>query len=419
MNDQVEEMGEIGRRARKAAQVLATLSGAQRQKALASMPERLLAVKESLLAANSRDVEAALKSGQPEPMVKRLLITERIFQYMLDRLREVAELPDPLGRVLEGQTRPNGLRVEKISVPLGVVGIIYEARPNVTTDAAAVCLKSGNAVILRGGSESLQSNLVLADAMSASLQENGIPADALQIVRSTGHEAVEAMLQMDQYIDVLIPRGGKGLIQAVARGTRIPVIKHYEGICHLYLAADAPEAMAVNVAVNSKIQRVEVCNALETLLVDQEAAGRLLPPLVQAFREKNVELRGCERTRALVPGLKAAVEEDWRTEYLAPVLSVRVVDGVEEAIEHINTYGSGHTDAIVTQNLPLAQRFVAAVDSGSVLVNASTRLSGGGDYGMGAVVGISTDKLHARGPVGVHELTSYKWVVYGDGHLRS
>ncbi len=419
MNEQAAEMKEMGRRARKAAQVLATLSGAHRQKALASMPEKLLAVKESLLAANSRDVAAARRSGQPEPMVKRLLITEKIFHYMLDRLREVAELPDPLGRVLEGHTRPNGLRVEKISVPLGVVGIIYEARPNVTTDAAAVCLKSGNAVILRGGSESFQSNLVLADAMSASLQESGIPAEALQIVRSTGHEAVEAMLQMDQYIDVLIPRGGKGLIQAVARGTRIPVIKHYEGICHLYLAADAPEAMAVKVAVNSKVQRVEVCNALETLLVDQEAAGRLLPPLVQAFQEKNVELRGCERTRALVPNLNAAVEEDWRTEYLAPVLSVRVVDGVEEAIEHINTYGSGHTDAIVTQSLPLAQRFVAAVDSGSVLVNASTRLSGGGDYGMGAVVGISTDKLHARGPVGINELTSYKWVVYGDGHLRS
>jgi len=352
-------------------------------------------------------------------MVKRLLITEKIFHYMLDRLREVAELPDPLGRVLEGHRRPNGLRVEKISVPLGVVGIIYEARPNVTTDAAAVCLKSVNAVILRGGSESLQSNLVLADAMSASLQENGIPADALQMVRSTGHEAVEAMLQMDQYIDVLIPRGGKGLIQAVAAGTRIPVIKHYEGICHLYIEADAPEDMAVRVAVNSKVQRVEVCNALETLLVDQAAADRLLPPLLQAFQEKNVELRGCERTRTLVPALKAAVEEDWRTEYLAPVLSVRVVDGIEEAIEHINTYGSGHTDAIVTQSLPLAQRFVAAVDSGSVLVNASTRLSGGGDYGMGAVVGISTDKLHARGPVGVNELTSYKWVVYGDGHIRS
>ncbi|NLP10349.1 glutamate-5-semialdehyde dehydrogenase, partial [bacterium] len=238
-------MMEMGGRARKAAQVLATLSGAQRQKALASMPEKLLAAKESLMAANSRDVAAARQSGQPEPMVKRLLITEKIFHYMLDRLREVAELPDPLGRVLEGHTRPNGLRVEKISVPLGVVGIIYEARPNVTTDAAAVCLKSGNAVILRGGSESLQSNLVLADAMSASLQENGVPAAALQIVRSTGHEAVEAMLQMDQYIDVLIPRGGKGLIEAVARGTRIPVIKHYEGICHLYLAADAPESMAV------------------------------------------------------------------------------------------------------------------------------------------------------------------------------
>jgi len=308
--------------------------------------------------------------------------------------------------------------VEKISVPLGVVGIIYEARPNVTTDAAAVCLKSGNAVILRGGSESLHSNLVLADAMSATLQENGLPADALQIIRTAGHESVEALLRMDAYIDVLIPRGGKGLIKAVAQGTRIPVIKHYEGICHLYLAPDAPAEMAIALALNSKLQRVEVCNALETLLVDEQAASRLLPALVQAFREKGVELRGCEAARRLCPEIAVATEEDWRTEYLAPILSMRIVQDMDQAIEHINTYGSGHTDAIVTQNVRWAHRFTAAVDSGSVLVNASTRLSGGGDYGMGAVVGISTDKLHARGPVGVQELTSYKWVVYGDGHLR-
>jgi glutamate-5-semialdehyde dehydrogenase len=418
MDSLFQEMQEIGRRARQAARVLATLSGQQRQKALAAMPNKLLAVKEALLAANARDVAVALANGQSEPMRKRLVITEKIFQYMLDRLQEAADLPDPVGRVLEGHTRPNGLRVEKISVPIGVIGIIYEARPNVTTDAAAVCLKSGNAVILRGGSESLQSNMVLADAMSAALQEHGIPADALQIVRSTGHEAVDALLKMDQYIDVLIPRGGKSLIKAVAQGTRIPVIKHYEGICHLYLAPDAPIEMAVQVALNSKLQRVEVCNALETLLVDSACAERLLPELVKAFRDKKVELRGCQRTRSYAPELVAATEEDWTTEYLAPILSIRVVDGIEQAIEHINTYGSGHTDAIVTQNLVWSQRFVAGVDSGSVLVNASTRLSGGGDYGMGAVVGISTDKLHARGPVGANELTSYKWVAYGEGHLR-
>ncbi len=412
------EMQEIGRRSRQAARVLAALSGKQRQQALAAMPKKLQAVKEKLLEANGRDVETARANGQSESMCKRLLITEKIFQYMLDRLQEAADLPDPVGRVLEGHTRPNGLRVEKISVPIGVIGIIYEARPNVTTDAASVCLKSGNAVILRGGSESLQSNLVLADAMSAALQENGIPGDSLQMVRIPGHEAVEAMLKMEQYIDVLIPRGGKGLIKAVAQGTRIPVIKHYEGICHLYLAADAPEEMAVQVALNSKLQRVEVCNALETLLVDAACAERLLPALVKAFREKKVELRGCERTQRFIPDLIPATEEDWTTEYLAPILAIRVVNDIEQAIEHINTFGSGHTDAIVTQNLAWSQRFVAAVDSGSVLVNASTRLSGGGDYGMGAVVGISTDKLHARGPVGANELTSYKWVAYGTGHLR-
>lgn len=408
----------MGQAAKNAARILATLSGAQRQNALAAMPKKLLSVKDELLEANAADVAAARRAGQTEAMVKRLLITEKIFNYMLERLQEVAELPDPLGRILEGHTRPNGLVVQKISVPIGVIGIIYEARPNVTTDAAAVCLKSGNAVILRGGSESLASNLVLADAMSAALQENGIPPHALQIIRIPGHEAVEAMLKMDDYIDVLIPRGGKNLIKAVAEGTRIPVIKHYEGICHLYLAEDAPEESAIALSVNSKLQRVEVCNALETLLVDANAAARLLPPLVRALRERHVELRGCDKTRAFFPDVTPATEEDWHTEYLAPVLSIRVVKDAEEAIAHINTYGSGHTDGIVSQNMALVQRFVAAVDSGSIMVNASTRLSGGGDYGMGAVVGISTDKLHARGPVGINELTSYKWVAYGQGHLR-
>jgi glutamate-5-semialdehyde dehydrogenase len=408
----------MGQAAKSAARTLATLSGAQRQKALAAMPKKLLAVKDALLEANAADVEAARKNGQSEATTKRLLITDKIFNYMLDRLNEVAELPDPLGRILEGHTRPNGLQVQKITVPIGVIGIIYEARPNVTTDAASVCLKSGNAVILRGGSESLASNLVLADAMSAALQENGIPPHALQIIRIPGHDAVEAMLKMDEYIDVLIPRGGKSLIKAVAEGTRIPVIKHYEGICHLYLAEDATEESAIALSLNSKLQRVEVCNALETLLVDEKAAPRLLPPLVRAFRERHVELRGCEKTRIYVPDMPAASEEDWHTEYLAPVLSIRVVSDMEEAVAHINTYGSGHTDGIVSQNMALVQRFVAAVDSGSIMVNASTRLSGGGDYGMGAVVGISTDKLHARGPVGINELTSYKWVAYGQGHLR-
>ncbi len=419
MNSLKEKILLIGQQAQKAARFLATLSGETRQNAIAAMPAKLIAVKEELINANAVDVEEARANGLEEPMIKRLQITGKVFDYMLNRLEEVALLPDPLNRVLEGHTRPNGLRVEKISVPLGVIGIIYESRPNVTPDAVSVCLKSGNAVILRGGSESLRTNIVLADAMISALKENGVPEHAVQIIRVPGHEAVDELLKLDQYINVLIPRGGKGLIKRISEGTRIPVIKHYEGVCHLYLAEDAPDEMAVALSLNSKCQRVEVCNALETLLVDVKAAERLLPKLNRAFVENGVELRGCERTRLYLPDIKQATEEDWSTEYLAPILSVKVVDGLNEAVEHINTFGSGHTDGIVTRSLERANRFVNAVDSASVLVNASTRLSGGGDYGMGAVVGISTDKLHARGPVGPNDLTSYKWVVYGDGHLRT
>ncbi len=409
----------IAKQARQAARNLAILSGKDRERAIMAMPDKLSSIRDELKKANELDVRHAEESGLAAPLVKRLHISDNVFDYMLNRLRKVAALPDPVGRVLEGHTRPNGLRVEKVSVPLGVIGIIYESRPNVTTDAASVCLKSGNAVILRGGSESLRTNIVLADAMIAACVENGIPEHAVQIIREPGHDAVEQLLAMDEYVDVLIPRGGKGLIQAVARGTRIPVIKHYEGICHMYLAEDAPDDMAIELALNSKLQKVEVCNALETLLVDAKCADRLLPKIHTAFAEKNTELRGCEGCRAFVPEMKKATEEDWLTEYLAPILAVKIVDNVDAAILHINTYGSGHTDAIVTQDLSRAQTFVAGVDSSSVLVNASTRLSGGGDYGMGAVVGISTDKLHARGPVGPNELTSYKWVAFGEGHLRS
>lgn len=418
-NGQITQMIEqIGFQARQASRELATISGQKRQKAIAAMPEKLVAVKAELIEANKKDLAEAREAGLEGPLVKRLEITEKVFDYMLARLDEVAALPDPVGRVLEGHTRPEGLRVEKVSVPLGVIGLIYESRPNVTTDAASVCLKSGNAVILRGGSESLRTNIVLADAMISACQENDVPEHAIQIVRVPGHEAVTELLKQEIYVDVLIPRGGKPLIKAVSDGTRIPVIKHYEGICHLYLAKDASEDMAVALAVNSKCQRVEVCNALEKLLIDSEAAERLLPAIVQAFEEFEVDLRGCPRTLELMPYMKSATELDWVTEYLAPVLAIKIVDGVKDACEHINTFGSGHTDGIVTENMDMANQFVQGVDSASVLVNASTRLSGGGDYGMGAVVGISTDKLHARGPVGPNDLTSYKWIAYGKGHLR-
>lgn len=383
------------------------------------MADALLSVKDKILDINAQEVIAAKENGQSDAMIKRLTIDEKVFDYMLSRLRKVAQRPDPLNRILEGHTNPAGLRVYKKSVPLGVIGIIYESRPNVTTDAAGVCLKSGNAVILRGGSEALQTNSILTDAMIEGAVNAGLPPQAIQIIRTPGHEVVSELLKMDAYVDVLIPRGGKGLIQRIAEGTRIPVIKHYDGICHLYIAADADTTQAIEIAVNSKCQSVQVCNALETLLVDQQCAETMLPLLQLAFATNRVELRGCNETQKFLPSIAPATEEDWHTEYLAPILSVKIVNGIDEAIDHINRYGSGHTDAIATQSLHLANQFEQQVDSASVLVNASTRLSGGGDFGLGSVIGISTDKLHARGPVGPNELTTYKWVAYGNGHLRN
>jgi glutamate-5-semialdehyde dehydrogenase len=408
----------IAQQSRAASRQLAATPEFLRNQALANMAEALASVRQQVLEINAQEIIKARDEGQTDAMVKRLTIDDKTFDYMLSRIKKVAQLPDPLNRILTGHTNPAGLRVYKKSVPLGVIGIIYESRPNVTTDAAAVCIKSGNAVILRGGSEALHTNAILTDAMAAGAINAGLPAHAIQIIRAPGHEAVGELLQMDQYIDVLIPRGGKGLIKRIAEGTRIPVIKHYDGICHLYLAADANPEQAVTLAVNSKCQSVQVCNALETLLVDSQCAEQLLPSLQVAFAEHNIELRGCERTQGCLPRIAPATEEDWHTEYLAPLLSIKIVDGIQQAIDHINHYGSGHTDGIVTQNLSLAQHFEDQVDSASVMINASTRLSGGGDYGLGSVVGISTDKLHVRGPVGPNELTTYKWVAYGDGHLR-
>jgi len=411
----------LAQQSRAASRQLASASESARNLALAKMAEALESVRQQVLDINAQEIVKARDEGQSDAMVKRLTIDDKTFNYMLSRLKKVAQLPDPLNRILTGHTNPAGLRVYKKSVPLGVIGIIYESRPNVTSDAAGVCIKSGNAVILRGGSEALQTNAILTDAMIAGAVAAGLPEHAIQIIRTPGHEAVGELLKMDEYIDVLIPRGGKGLIKRIAEGTRIPVIKHYDGICHLYLAADAdadPE-QAVALAVNSKCQSVQVCNALETLLVDSACAGQLLPLLQTAFAENHIELRGCEQTQKLLPGVTPATEEDWHTEYLAPILSVKIVDGIQQAIDHINRYGSGHTDSIVTQSLSMARQFEEQVDSASVMINASTRLSGGGDYGLGSVVGISTDKLHVRGPVGPDELTTYKWVAYGDGHLRT
>ncbi len=409
----------IARQSRVAARQLASSSDSLRNLALLAIADALELVKAQVLQINQQEVLQAKKQGQSAAMIKRLTISDKVFEYMLSRLRDVVQRPDPLNRVLAGHTNPAGLKVYKKSVALGVVGIIYESRPNVTTDAVAVCIKSGNAIILRGGSEALQTNTFLADTMIEAAVNTGLPEHAIQIIRKPGHEAVGELLKMDQYIDVLIPRGGKGLIKRIAEGTRIPVIKHYDGICHLYIAKDADQKKAVSLAINSKCQSVQVCNALETLLVDKHCAHEMLPLLHTAYQENNIELRGCEQTRSVLHDIKQATEEDWTTEYLAPVLSIKIVNGIDEAIEHINHYGSGHTDGIITQSLDLAEQFEQQIDSASVLINASTRLSGGGDYGLGSVVGISTDKLHARGPVGPEELTTYKWVAYGKGHLRT
>lgn len=409
---------EMACEAREAGRILGTLSGTTRTAALRAMAEALLARKAEILAANAQDIAAAEEDGLAGPLLQRLRVSEKTFRYMYDRLCEVAALPDPLGVITRGHVRPSGLRVQRVSVPLGVIAIIYESRPNVTTDAAAVCLKSGNAVILRGGSEALRTNVLLADTMAEAATSAGLPAGAIQIIRTPERAAVGELLTLHRLIDVVIPRGGKSLIERVTAESRIPVLKHYDGICHQYIAPDADLDMAIAVVVNSKCEKVEVCNALETLLVDAAIAPVALPRLAEALRAQGVALRGCPRACAIV-AMTPATEADWSTEYLAPILSIRVVDGIDAAIAHINMFGSGHTDGILTGSLALADRFVAGVDAASVLVNASTRLSGGGDYGLGAVVGISTDKLQARGPVGPEELTTYKWVAYGAGHLRA
>ncbi len=409
----------IAQQSHLAASQLSSTSEALRNLALSEMADSLEVVKQQVLDINAQEVITARQAGQSEAMIKRLTIDDKVFRYMLSRLRKVAQHPDPLNKILAGHTNPEGLRVCKKSVPLGVIGIIYESRPNVTTDAAGVCIKSGNAIILRGGSEALQTNILLADAMIEGAVNAGLPEHAIQIIRTPGHEAVSELLTMDNYIDVLIPRGGKALIKRIAEGTRIPVIKHYDGLCHLYIAEDADPMQAIALAVNSKCQSIQVCNALETLLIDKACAEQMLPLLKTAFDTNTIELRGCEATQKLLQGIYPASEDDWHTEYLAPILSIKIVNGIDEAIQHINHYGSGHTDGIVTQSLNKAQKFEQQVDSASVLINASTRLSGGGDYGLGSVIGISTDKLHARGPVGPDELTTYKWVVYGEGHLRN
>ena len=383
------------------------------------MAEALIRSRAQLKKANALDLAAARKAGLSAAMIDRLTLSDNTLRGMAESLKAVALLPDPVGEVTRMWTRPNGLRVGKMRIPLGVIGMIYESRPNVTSDAAGLCLKAGNAVILRGGSEAIHSNLAIAGVLRAVGQRHGIPAGAIQVIPTTSRQAVEEMLQLEEYIDVIIPRGGEDLIRFVVSRSKIPVIKHYKGVCHVFVDASADLKMAQTICYNAKVQRPGVCNAMETLLVHREIAPRFLPPMAEKFRAAGVELRGCPETKRLLKFAKEAKEDDWFAEYLDLILAVRVVGGLDEAIAHIVRYGSSHTDSIVTQDYANAQRFLKEVPSSTVLVNASTRFSDGFELGLGAEIGISTTKLHAFGPMGVEDLTTSKFIVYGSGQIRT
>ena len=410
-------MAELGRAARTASVTLARATTHAKNAALLAIAEEIERRCDDILAANARDLAAA--AALDAAMRDRLALNAARVATMAAGVREVAALADPIGVVTDLAYRPSGIQVGRMRVPLGVVGIIYEARPNVTVDAAALCLKSGNATILRGGSEALHSNQAIAACVHAGLARAGLPPTAVQVIATSDRAAVGAMLAHPEYVDVIVPRGGKGLIERVSREARMPVIKHLDGVCHVYVDADADLHKALDVAFNAKCQRYGTCNTMETLLVHVDAAPRVLPPLFAKYRDAGVELRGCATTRAIDPDVLAAGDEDWYAEYLAPILAVKIVADLDEAIAHIRQYGSQHTDAIVTENLGHARRFLVEVDSSSVMVNASTRFADGFEYGLGAEIGISTDKFHARGPVGLEGLTSQKWVVFGDGHVRT
>ncbi len=416
-------VADLGRRARSAAAALARASGAAKDAALRGIAAALRARCAEILDANARDVERAAGAGLEAPLVDRLRLSPALVEQMAEGLEQIAALPDPIGEITDLRPRPSGIQVGRMRVPLGVIGIIYESRPNVTIDAAGLCLKSGNACILRGGSEAIESNRLLAAIACDALAAAGLPAQGVQLVATTDRAAVGLLVNLTEFVDVIVPRGGKSLIERLMRESRVPMIKHLDGICHVYIDGDADLDRAVRIADNAKTQRYSPCNAMETLLVAEAIAARVLPPLGRIYAAKGVELR-CDAasrdvlTQAGVAGLLDATEQDWRTEYLAPILSIRVVADVAAAIEHINTYGSRHTDAIVTENYSTALRFLREVDSASVIVNASTRFADGFEYGLGAEIGISNDKLHARGPVGLEGLTSQKYVVLGTGQVR-
>jgi len=413
-----EYMNCLGQQARKAGREISRTDSGKKNAALLAIAEVIGNSRDRLIAENSKDLDAGRENGLDAASMDRLALTIKSIDAMIEGLKQVAALPDPVGEITGLSFRPSGIQVGRMRVPLGVIGIIYESRPNVTVDAAALCLKSGNACILRGGSEAIHSNQAIAACITEGLRVAGLPIEAVQIVATADRQAVGELITMTQYVDVIVPRGGKGLIERIAKEATIPVIKHLDGICHVYIDDSADITKAVKIADNAKTQRYGVCNAMETLLVAENIAAQVLPLLAKIYQDKGVELRGCLKTCSLIPACIRATEEDWHTEYLAPILSIRVVAGIDEAVEHINQYSSSHTEAIVTENYTLARRFLREVDSSSVMVNASTRFADGFEYGLGAEIGISTDKLHARGPVGLEGLTSLKFVVLGDGHIR-
>jgi glutamate-5-semialdehyde dehydrogenase len=408
----------VGQRARVAARALARAETAAKDAALLAMAAEIERQMEALLAANRKDLDAGRAQGLDAALLDRLELNPARVKSMAEGLRQIAALADPVGSITDLNYRPSGIQVGRMRVPLGVIGIIYESRPNVTADAAGLCLKSGNASILRGGSEAIHSNQAIAACIQAGLKAAGLPEDAVQVVETTDRAAVGELITLKPYVDVIIPRGGKSLIERISAEATIPVIKHLHGVCHVYIDDKADLDKAVKIAFNAKTHRYGVCNAMETLLVARAVADRVLPVLGKMYQDKGVELRGCTATQKILSGIKAATEEDWRTEYLAPILSVRVVENIDQAIEHIGQYGSQHTDSIVTEDLTRARRFLREVDSSSVMVNASTRFADGFEYGLGAEIGISTDKIHARGPVGLEGLTSQKYIVLGDGQIR-
>jgi glutamate-5-semialdehyde dehydrogenase len=412
--DLKQQMRSLAGRSRDASRALAKLDAPVKNAFLRAMADEIEKSAQRIQYANAKDLDAAKKSGLVPAMLERLTLTDKRISEMTWGVREVAELPDPVGTSIAEWTRPNGIRIRKVRVPIGVILIIYESRPNVTADAACLCFKTGNAVILRGGSEAIHSNLAIAEAMNVP----GLPPNSITVVPTTDRAAIDELLELDDLINLCIPRGGEGLIRAVAEKSRIPVIKHYKGVCHVYVDREADFDMAEKIVINAKCQRPGVCNAIETLLIDEKIADKFLPRIAKALTENKVELRGDDRTRQLVSNAKPATEDDWYAEYLDLILAVRVVQGVDAAIDHITKYGSAHSDAIVTGNKTTAEKFLREVDSSSVFWNASTRLADGGQYGFGAEIGISTDKIHARGPMGLEELTSYKFVVVGDGQVR-